>query len=61
VLGTGTDGIPAPMRPFDGSADYDIPTSFRINPRRSSAAVDAAAAQGIDTLDIPAFLRKQAD
>ena len=61
MLGTGTDGIPTPMRPFDASADYDIPTSFRINPRRSSAAVDAAAAQGIETLDIPAFLRKQAD
>ncbi len=61
MLGTGTDGMPAPMRPFDASADYDTPTSFRLNPRRSSAAVDAAIAQGIDTLDIPAFLRKQAD
>ncbi len=60
VLGTGTDGIPAPMRPFDAAADYDIPTSFRVNPRRRSAAVDAAA-QSLDTLDIPAFLRKQAD
>jgi len=60
VLGTGTDGIPAPMRPFDAAADYDIPTSFRVNPRRRSAAVDATA-QSLDTLDIPAFLRKQAD
>ncbi len=58
---TGTDGMPAPARPFDTVTDYDIPTSFRVNPRRSAAAMDAAAAQGIDTLDIPAFLRKQAD
>lgn len=61
MLGTGTDGPISPMRPFDANANYDIPTSFRINPRRASAALDAAAAQGIDTLDIPAFLRKQAD
>ncbi|MFN3595044.1 MAG: cell division protein FtsZ [Thiobacillaceae bacterium] len=58
---TGTDGMPAPARPFDTVTDYDIPTSFRVNPRRSAAALNAAAAQGIDTLDIPAFLRKQAD
>ena len=61
VLGTGTDGIPAPKRPFGTAPDYDLPTVIRVNPRRSSAAVDAAATQGIDTLDIPAFLRKQAD
>ncbi len=58
---TGTDGMPASARPFDTVTDYDIPTSFRVNPRRSAAALDAATAQGIDTLDIPAFLRKQAD
>ncbi|MCX7672897.1 MAG: cell division protein FtsZ [Thiobacillaceae bacterium] len=62
MLGTGTDGLPAGgLRSFDAATDYDIPTSFRVNPRRHAAALDAAAAQGIDTLDIPAFLRKQAD
>ncbi len=59
---TGTDGMPAPMRPFDAATDYEIPSVFRANPRRSAAAaVEAAQSQGIDTLDIPAFLRKQAD
>jgi pyruvate carboxylase len=43
--------------------DYDIPTHLRTNPNRGrgSAAIDAALQQGIDTLDIPAFLRRQAD
>ncbi len=59
AVGTGTDGPITPLRPFDTSADYDIPTTFRVNPRRSSA-VDHTA-QGLDALDIPAFLRKQAD
>lgn len=59
--GTGADGISAPTQPFDAKTDYDIPTSLRTNPRRRSAAVGAAIAQSIDALDIPAFLRKQAD
>lgn len=60
LAATGTDGIPAHGRPFNAVPNYDIPTSFRINPRRSAAAMNTAA-QGIDALDIPAFLRKQAD
>jgi cell division protein FtsZ len=47
---------------YDPSRDYDMPTSIRQNARRSSqAAVELAQSAGIDTLDIPAFLRKQAD
>ena len=61
LAATGTDGMPAATRPFDTVTDYDIPTSFRIHPRRSAATQDIASARGIDTLDIPAFLRKQAD
>ncbi|MDP2431572.1 MAG: cell division protein FtsZ [Pseudomonadota bacterium] len=51
-------------RPYPGSydTDLDIPTTFRNNRQRSSqAAVEVAQSAGIDTLDIPAFLRKQAD
>ena len=63
-LATGTDGMPS-MHPYGlNSTDYDIPTSFRAHPQRqqrASAAMDAAQSQGIDSLDIPAFLRKQAD
>lgn len=49
---------------YDPDRDYDTPSVIRGNPnrqQRAMAAMDAAQAQGIDTLDIPAFLRKQAD
>jgi len=58
----GTDGMPVYGSGYDPSRDYDMPTSIRQNARRSSqAAVELAQSAGIDTLDIPAFLRKQAD
>ena len=58
----GTDGVPVFGAGYDPSRDYDMPTSIRQNARRSSqAAVELAQSAGIDTLDIPAFLRKQAD
>ncbi|MDP2833577.1 MAG: cell division protein FtsZ [Pseudomonadota bacterium] len=48
--------------PSNYDTDLDIPTTFRNNRQRSSqAAVEVAQSAGIDTLDIPAFLRKQAD
>ncbi len=56
LQGTGTDGMPMPS--FEG--DSETPAICRSR-RGSSAALDAAQEQGIDTLDIPAFLRKQAD
>ncbi|GAA4342547.1 cell division protein FtsZ [Pigmentiphaga soli] len=40
--------------------DYDTPTVFR-NPRDASMRVQALESSGMDHLDIPAFLRKQAD
>jgi len=40
--------------------NYDAPTIMR-NRRSHQAAVEVAQSAGIDTLDIPAFLRKQAD
>jgi cell division protein FtsZ len=58
----GTDGMPVMGTGYDPARDYDMPTSIRQNARRSSqAAVELAQSAGIDTLDIPAFLRKQAD
>jgi cell division protein FtsZ len=60
---TGTYGMQGNGRNENIEQDYDIPTHLRTNPNRgrSSAAIDAALQQGIETLDIPAFLRRQAD
>ncbi|MDD5390534.1 MAG: cell division protein FtsZ [Gallionellaceae bacterium] len=56
---TGTsDARPYPSG-YD-AGDIDTPTVIR-NRRSSQAAVEVAQSAGIDTLDIPAFLRKQAD
>jgi cell division protein FtsZ len=55
----GTDGMPVFGSGYDPSKDYDSPTTIRT--RRNQAAVEMAQSSGIDTLDIPAFLRKQAD
>jgi hypothetical protein len=42
--------------------DYDQPAIMRSNPNRGrSSVVMDAQPQGIETLDIPAFLRRQAD
>jgi cell division protein FtsZ len=55
---TGThDALPAAGAFED---NYDAPTIMR-NRRSHQAAVEVAQSAGIDTLDIPAFLRKQAD
>ena len=56
---TGTDGPTGFGGGYDPSRDYDSPTTIRT--RRNQAAVEMAQSSGIDTLDIPAFLRKQAD
>ncbi len=64
MMATGTDGpmVGAGLG-FDPNRDYDMPTTFRQggNRRSNQAAVEMAQSAGIDTLDIPAFLRKQAD
>ena len=61
ILMNGTDGGPS-FSGWNPDTDYDVPTSLRGNPgRRSQAAVEVAQSAGIDTLDIPAFLRRQAD
>ena len=55
---TGTDNaVPYEM----AEVNYDEPTTFRHGRRSSQAAVDLAHSTGADMLDIPAFLRRQAD
>jgi cell division protein FtsZ len=57
---TGTDGPTGYGNGgYDPTRDYDSPTTIRT--RRNQAAVEMAQSSGIDSLDIPAFLRKQAD
>jgi cell division protein FtsZ len=53
---TGTDDMPAPGVNY---GELDTPAIIR-NGRRS-AALDAMEKSGVDTYDIPSFLRKQAD
>ena len=55
---TGTDNARPYSKSYDG--DIDTPTVIR-NRRNSQPAVEVAQSAGMDSLDIPAFLRKQAD
>jgi cell division protein FtsZ len=59
TAGTGTDG---PGQAFVGGAD-DLPAVIRGGNRggRATATIQAMRESGIETLDIPAFLRRQAD
>ena len=55
VQATGTDG---PMVPNVNYEELDQPAVMR---RNRTQTVEAMRNSGVDTLDIPAFLRKQAD
>jgi cell division protein FtsZ len=64
---TGTDNIPVLTQPVNppGGASHDysslsVPSVWR-NGRTAAAKVDALASNGMDEIEIPAFLRKQAD
>ncbi len=66
---TGTDNMGFPM-PGAGAAitpsaadysKYDAPTVWRDPRSQAAAQVEALSESGVDRLDIPAFLRKQAD
>jgi cell division protein FtsZ len=70
-LRTGTDNIAYQM-PANamggvgqaGSTDYGnmaVPSVWRTNRNSAAARVDALSSGGMDDLEIPAFLRKQAD
>ena len=60
---TGTHGPIVSGRAVPVDTDYDTPTALRMNPNRGSGSGSDATQQheGIDILDIPAFLRRQAD
>ena len=58
---TGTDDVPQMQRGGTNYQDLDKPAIWR-NPRQDAAArVAALEEKGMERLDIPAFLRKQAD
>jgi cell division protein FtsZ len=68
VLRTGTDNQPVMMAPTDGQvqaqpetnyAGLGVPSVWRK--REASARVEALASNGMDEIEIPAFLRRQAD
>jgi cell division protein FtsZ len=75
VVRTGTDNVPIPAN--EGSAmvangqapglnpnsysGLDVPSVWRTNRTQAAARVDALSSGGMDDLEIPAFLRKQAD
>src|SRR6218665_1209719 len=68
VQRTGTDNLPVlnqPVHAGGGGASHDysslsVPSVWR-NGRTAAAKVDALASHGMDEIEIPAFLRKQAD
>jgi len=52
---------PQPAVPGVDYSKYDQPTVWRDPRSQAAARVDALQESGMDRLDIPAFLRKQAD
>ena len=66
ALRNGTDGLPIltqPVHPGGSHQDYtamNTPSVWR-NGRTAAAKVDALVSNGMDEIEIPAFLRKQAD
>jgi cell division protein FtsZ len=68
ALRTGTDNLPvlnqAVGTPHQGGHDYSgltTPSVWRSGRTQAAAKVDALASNGMDEIEIPAFLRKQAD
>jgi cell division protein FtsZ len=66
VQRTGTDNIPiltTPVQTTPPAHDYSALTTPSVwrNGRTAAAKVDALASNGMDEIEIPAFLRKQAD
>jgi cell division protein FtsZ len=58
IVRTGTDNAPVQQGNY---GEYETPTVWRDPRASASARVAAMAESGIERLDIPAFLRKQAD
>ncbi|MNL73582.1 hypothetical protein D3C87_1990620 [compost metagenome] len=68
VVGAGTLGSAVGMQGGHAGghaqADYgsmSVPSVWRTNRTQAAARVDALSSGGMDDLEIPAFLRKQAD
>ena len=66
VQRTGTDNMPVlttPVQTAPPAHDYSALTTPSVwrNGRTAAAKVDALASNGMDEIEIPAFLRKQAD
>jgi cell division protein FtsZ len=73
VLRTGTDNVPFTMGGQDAVAasgnaaapmnnsGLNVPAYWRSNRTHAAARVDGMANAGMDDIEIPAFLRKQAD
>ncbi|MCC6535104.1 MAG: cell division protein FtsZ [Burkholderiales bacterium] len=59
VVKTGTDNAPLLVEP--GEVDYAVLDQTPAIMRRNRATVEALKHSGVEELDIPAFLRKQAD
>ena len=59
VVKTGTDNAPLMAEP--GEVDYSVLDQTPAIMRRNRATVEALKHSGVEELDIPAFLRKQAD
>jgi cell division protein FtsZ len=57
--GAGSGGYSPMSESADMSSNLEVPAVVRQNHRRST--VEAMSAKGVGTLDIPAFLRRQAD
>ena len=56
-----SDVNPAAPERHEHLESLDVPTAIRRNPNAARAYVEAAESQDMDYLDIPAFLRRQAD
>ena len=66
-LRTGTDNLPVGGMPSVGAGvdfttpNTNVPSVWRTNRTQAADRVSALTAGGMDDLEIPAFLRKQAD
>jgi cell division protein FtsZ len=68
-LRTGTDNLPVLNQAIAASAQaaqssyehFHTPSVWRNGRTQAAAKVDALASNGMDEIEIPAFLRKQAD
>ncbi len=62
ATGQSVTGQPTtPVAPATDYSQYDQPTVWRDPRSQAAARVEAMTESGVDRLDIPAFLRKQAD